>query len=94
MGRHLDVRYIYEEAMVQPVATVEVSADAVAALPLELRKKLQIAAASLSEDEYAPVLELVREIDSNLADGLAALARDFQFDQVLKLLDDARNRSG
>jgi len=92
MVQYLDVRYIYDQAKVQlTIATGEVNVDAVAALPLALREKLRIAATSLSEDEYLPVIASIAEIDPVLADNLGALVRDFQFDQVLKLLDDAGN---
>ncbi len=89
MADQLGVRYTYEEAVMEPTGTeVELCAKAVAALPKEQREKLRAAALTLSEQDVETALIPVRERDPVLADGLAALAREFRFGQILALLDN------
>ena len=86
MQRQLGVCYRYAETAVQPDKPVEVSAEAVAALPAELREALRKAAKSLNDEGFEAALVSVHERDPALADGLAALAREFRFDRILVLL--------
>ncbi|MCU7928074.1 MAG: response regulator [Candidatus Thiodiazotropha sp. (ex Dulcina madagascariensis)] len=87
MAQQLGARYTYEEAVAETIsAPVDMSAEAVAALPIAVLEKLRSAALSLSNDDFEAALIPVRERDPALAEGLAALAREFRFDQILKLL--------
>ncbi len=89
MAQKLGVRYRYEEAAAEPAgAPVEVTAEAVAALPEELRDTLRDAAVTLSNEAFDDALVPVRARDPALADGLADLAQNFRFDRILELLDE------
>ncbi|MCU7935991.1 MAG: response regulator, partial [Candidatus Thiodiazotropha sp. (ex Dulcina madagascariensis)] len=93
LAKQLGVRYRYEESAVKATAEwVEISAEAVAALPKELLETLRVTALSLSNVDFDAALAPVRELDPALAEGLAALAREFRFDRILELLDDTGKR--
>ncbi len=86
MAQQLGVRYRLEEAGEASVSEpIEVTAEAVAALPKDLREMLHRAALSLSREEIESALLAIRDHDPDLAEGLGALARDFRFDRILKL---------
>ena len=61
-----------------------------AALPAELRETLRNAALAADDEDFIAALESLREQDPALAEGLAALAREFRFDRILELLDHKR----
>lgn len=87
LEQHLGVRYRYEEIVEEAIhEPVEVSAEAIAALPNDLRETLRVASVSLDNDAFAAVLAPIRERDPALATGLAALAREFRFDRILTLI--------
>ena len=87
MAGQLGVRYQYKEAAEEAVSvSAEITSEAIAALPEALRESLRDIALSLKQDEFEAALAPVRERDSALADGLAALAREFRFDRILELL--------
>ncbi|MCU7935990.1 MAG: nitrate- and nitrite sensing domain-containing protein [Candidatus Thiodiazotropha sp. (ex Dulcina madagascariensis)] len=89
MARQLGVRYRYEEVAAKPIGkAVEVNAEAVASLPKELLESLRNAAVSLNNKDFDAALLPVLELDPTLAEGLAALAREFRFDRILELLGD------
>ncbi|MES9875280.1 MAG: ATP-binding protein [Candidatus Sedimenticola sp. 6PFRAG7] len=87
MAQQMGVRYRYEEVEeVSSTEPVEISSEALADLPQGLRETLQLTALSLNSNDFEAVLELVREQNPALAEGLAALAREFRFDRILELL--------
>ncbi|MCU7921322.1 MAG: nitrate- and nitrite sensing domain-containing protein [Candidatus Thiodiazotropha sp. (ex Dulcina madagascariensis)] len=89
MARQLGVRYRYEEVAAKPIGkAVEVNAEAMASLPKELLESLRNAAVSLNNKDFDAALLPVLELDPTLAEGLAALAREFRFDRILELLGD------
>ncbi|MCI5209682.1 MAG: hypothetical protein D3910_13015, partial [Candidatus Electrothrix sp. ATG2] len=91
MADQLGVRYTYEEESEATTDTsIDVSAEAIAALPKVLRESLRTAALSLRKDNFEPVLNSVREYNPALAEGVARLAQDFLFDRVLELLEKAK----
>ncbi|MBW9262305.1 MAG: response regulator [Candidatus Thiodiazotropha sp. (ex. Lucinisca nassula)] len=88
MERQLGLIYRYEEG-VEGIASksVEINAEAIAALPVEMRDGLIHASRSLSEEELNKALMSIRECDPVLAEGLAALAKEFRFDIILDMLE-------
>ncbi|MCU7937646.1 MAG: response regulator, partial [Candidatus Thiodiazotropha sp. (ex Dulcina madagascariensis)] len=87
LAKQLKVRYRYEESAAEATTEpAEISAEAVAALPKELLETLRVTALSLSNVDFDAALAPVRDLDPALAEGLAALAREFRFDRILKLL--------
>ena len=87
MGGQLGVRYRYTEASEEAAGVpVEITAEAIAALPEALRESLRIIALSLRQEEFEATLVSVRERDPALAEGLAVLSREFRYDRILELL--------
>jgi CheY-like chemotaxis protein/anti-sigma regulatory factor (Ser/Thr protein kinase) len=90
MAEQLGVRYRYGEPAEESAEDqVEVNIEAITALPWELRERIRVAAVSLSSEEFDAALGSVRELNTDLADGLTALAREFRFDLIQELLDKA-----
>jgi len=88
MARQLGVRYIYDEAIETWTDDSALqNTEAVQAIPEGLRAELQAAAESLSSAEFETALAKIEMQDSTLVRKLAALAREFRFDLILKLLD-------
>jgi CheY-like chemotaxis protein len=92
MARHLDVRYLYEEAE-DSKAKGEgetpqdaLTPEALAKLPDELRKELKQAIIDLDVDLIQAIIERIRELNGPVGNGLADLARDFQYDKILALI--------
>ncbi|MCU7904750.1 MAG: transporter substrate-binding protein [Candidatus Thiodiazotropha sp. (ex Epidulcina cf. delphinae)] len=93
LAKQLGVRYRYEESAVEATTEwVEISTEAVAALPKALLGTLRVTALSLDNVDFDAALAPVRDLDPALAEGLATLAREFRFDRILKLLDDTGKR--
>lgn len=87
MAEHLGARYRYaDEKPVESSKPKEPRAEALAMLPPELKEALATAATRLEMDETAKVIEQVRSIDAELAEGLELLAKQFRFDEIRKLL--------
>jgi hypothetical protein len=95
LAKHLGVRFLYEEepAPPPPAAPAEPahapSAEALAALPAGWLDDLQQAT---TRGDLPLILHLVggiREYDAALADGLANLARSYQYRKILSLIEQA-----
>ena len=94
MAEYLGVRYRYKEAVAEPVSVkTVVDAQAVAALPKELRETLKREATSLNNKALEASLESVRNENPALAESLAVLIREFRYDQLVKLVDGQTNGS-
>jgi len=91
MARHLDVRYVYEEGKERKAkgeeepAQVALTPEALVELPNELRKKLKQAIIDLDVDLIQAIIGRIRKLNGPVGDGLADLARDFQYDKILAL---------
>ena len=92
MERHLDVRYVYEETEERKAKGEEepprdaLTPEALAKLPDELRKELKQAIIDLDVDLIQAIIERIRELNGPVGNGLADLARDFQYDKILALI--------
>lgn len=88
MVKHLGVRYRYDEPVEEVIIeAADVTVEAVAALPEALRQALWQAALSLSNEAFEAALTPLRGHDPALAEGLAAMAREFQFDRIQALIN-------
>jgi len=67
---------------VQEALTTEVLAQ----LPEELRKELKQAIINLDVDLIQAIIGRIRELNGPVGDGLSDLARDFQYDKILALI--------
>jgi CheY-like chemotaxis protein len=85
MGRLLKARYVYadETPVPQPVATRELDAEAVAALPDDLVASLRHAATIADHDAVLELTDEVGRIDERLAATLRGLAEQFDSEHIL-----------
>ncbi len=92
MARHLGVRYVYEEAEgLEAKSEGETPGDALtpealAELPDDLLAELKQAIIDLDVDLIETVIGRIRKLNGPAGDGLADLARDFQYDKLLALI--------
>jgi signal transduction histidine kinase/DNA-binding response OmpR family regulator len=90
MEQHLDVRYIYETVVEteQTAPAITHTDETLSGLPADLRQKLREAANNLDISAANQVIDLIRSGHPETADSLQAMAEEFRFDRILKLLDD------
>jgi PAS domain S-box-containing protein len=86
LARQLGVRYIYQDAVEVPTASVVPTSEMMAVLPGTLRDELKVAVESLDSDRIAGAIRQVGEYDKNLQKLLAQLADDFSYPDILKAL--------
>ncbi|NIV34652.1 MAG: PAS domain S-box protein [Anaerolineae bacterium] len=97
LTKHLGVRFVYEEipaAIVRPGEAVASSVDvltpaALADLPAGWLTNLRRATVKADLDRILTLIDQIRGENAALADGLAELARDFQYKKILRLIDRA-----
>jgi CheY-like chemotaxis protein len=100
LARHLDVRFVYEEADVSPVVATPsitkdvLTPDALAPLPAEWVAQFREAATQLDADMILGLLDQIRDDHPALADGFATLVRDFRFDVILAATKAAEDGDG
>jgi PAS domain S-box-containing protein len=93
MGRHLDVRYIYEEEMLKSPALAEQTIDSaktkelMAALPEQLKNELKQAATALDLEEAYAVIEAIAKVQPELADDLKVYVDEMDFASIKRILD-------
>ncbi|MDD5755468.1 MAG: response regulator, partial [Methylococcales bacterium] len=86
--KHLGVEFIYEETeIIASSPTTEITAEMLAVLPSELRQCLQEATLSLDMEEIESVIEQTWVISPEIAEGLDELAKGFQFEQIIQLVE-------
>jgi len=90
MERHMGVRYRREAAAPQPVRepTSELRADAIAALPAELRAELRDAVATLNGERISRAIEKVAGHDAALGDMLARCAESYQYTAIFNAVEE------
>lgn len=93
MSKHLGVRYIYDESSEwetshQQEAEMQnaLTSKGVAALPLDLVTELKQAATCIDMEKVDSVIAQIRNHNQALAEGLAQLAADFKYDEILTLI--------
>jgi CheY-like chemotaxis protein len=96
MNEHLGVRYIYDSpsdstASTQNEADIQgaLTPKTLAALPIELLTNLKQAAIRIDMDRIDSLIDEIRTYNAALAEGLATLAADFKYDEILTLIQDA-----
>ena len=93
MERFLSVHYLYEEdqrpaRQIRPEETGfdALTPEALAELPDDLLVELKQAVTDLDVDLIQAIIKGIREVNASVADGLADLAKDFQYDKLLALI--------
>jgi signal transduction histidine kinase/FixJ family two-component response regulator len=101
MGKHIGVRYVYEETeeeteravpTIQAEAGAALTATNLAALPSDLLSNLEQAATRLDTAMITSLIDEIRAHSTGMADGLASLANEFRYDEISTLIHEARQR--
>lgn len=88
LERHLDVRFVREgDSITRGVPRLETGQFA--ALPPALRTRLARALVELDTAGVEQALDAVRRHDERIAQSLAIMAAEYQYEQMLKLLQEA-----
>jgi len=96
ISQHLGVRFVYEESQKSKVESrkLEVEAvltpEALAALPAEWLAQLKQGAEEVDPDLLSSAVEQVRRRNAGLANALARLVEDFEYDEILVLVQETR----
>ncbi len=89
--KHLGARYVFTKKEAEPPrarpALPVLTPETLAALPEELRHELHGAALLLHPETVNKAIDHIRATHPAEAEGLAALASEFHYDQILKLLN-------
>ncbi|MBF0528465.1 MAG: response regulator [Deltaproteobacteria bacterium] len=90
MARHLGLKYVYKMEQAVPIeGENQISSEQLAVLPSELLRRLHQAVVEL---ETARTLEIIAEIstrDPMVGGALGALAKNLNYDRLLKLLENS-----
>ena len=88
LSEQLDVKFIYQDSPVTASSpTSKITAEMLTTLPLELRQQLHEAALKLDTEEIDTVIVKIHTLAPEIADSLDALAKGYQFDKIIQLLD-------
>jgi len=87
LTRQLGVKYRYRSVAVKTSPLSLPPHVALARLPVEVRADLKAATESLNSLRIAAVLDTIRSLDAGLATVLGRLADDFNYMEILNLLD-------
>jgi len=93
MHKHLGVRYVYEEQERQPTDSEQaepLSREGLAALPADLLTRLEEAADEGNMLSIDALISESRQHNAAVASQLAALAEDFEYDEILTLVQEAK----
>ncbi|MDM8549046.1 DUF3365 domain-containing protein [Desulfobacterales bacterium HSG2] len=94
MRKHLGVRYVYDEPAREPGTEeqdrIPLTADALTALPAELRAELEQAIRSLDPTRVSDLTERIRGQNAALADALDISMDNFEYERILALLQESR----
>ncbi|MCP4687444.1 MAG: response regulator, partial [Desulfobacterales bacterium] len=98
MGRHLGVRFVYEDIETEnetPTGRARValiSPEHFHGIPDELLKRLKKAAIETDMAKMEMLLEKLRETHPELADCLGAFAYDFEYGAIVQMIEDVERR--
>lgn len=70
-----------------PSLAIKITAKMLKTLPLVLRQQLHDAALSLDLEETAFVIAKIFTLAPDVANGLSELAKNYQFDQIIRLTE-------
>jgi len=96
LHKYLGVQFVYEEEQQSTIINRQSSIEkvltpaALAALPADWLAKLKQGAEETDIKILFAVIEQIRERDTGLADALARLTEDFEYDEILQLLQEAK----
>ena len=88
--KYIGVNFIYEDTPTTSAlpVTKKISGEILGQLPTDLRQKLHAAALLLDTHNVAVVIESIRAIAPEIADGLDELAKHYQFNQIIQMTEE------
>ena len=89
MGKHLGLRYVYEESREKAVPIepeVEIDPEQLAALPADLLSRLHDAAVELDRDRILALIEQIKTMDAHTAKVLETAVKKFALGPLVDLL--------
>ncbi|WP_226582641.1 AAA family ATPase [Microseira wollei] len=91
LHKHIGVQYLYDQPAA-PIGSTATSSDilsrsAIAALPADLIADFRQAIIDLDVEIIQTYIDRIQKHDRSLADALAALAKNFEFEQILALIN-------
>lgn len=87
LEKHLGARFTYRLEAEAEFAAEAPAAAAVAGLPRHLRQALEQSLVGLDTAAVERAIKRIRKLDPELADTLSALAQNFQYEQILSLIE-------
>lgn len=94
LAKHLEVKFVYLDNPVLVSSPIrETTGEMVANLPLELRQQLHEAALNLDTEETDAIIDQIRALAPEVADGLQELAQHYQFDRIIRLTETKPEKS-
>jgi CheY-like chemotaxis protein len=99
MTKHLGVRFLYKEQAHDRQVNGETDAPLplpdlpshIACLPSALKDKLAAATDSCNADEIDRIINEIQTLNSHLGDALMLLARKFAYQEIMGLIDTAKD---
>ena len=92
LHRHIGVEFIYEE--VEPIAPLtSITPDALVALPSLLLDELEETAVKMNVEQVDAIICEIRAIDTELANSLHHLATDFEYMEIVTLIQATRGNN-
>lgn len=93
MHKHIGVRYIYESSSLHQASTTKeqgqlLTAASLAALPSELLADLKHAVLSVDLNLVAEQIDQIRILNEGLAEALAHCINNFEYDEILQVIDN------
>ena len=93
MSTHIGVTFVYEDGK-QPAESLKqkakkterLQAEGLASLPAEWQTTLKLAAEETDVDVLRGLVDQIRERDAAVADALAQLVEDFEYDEILAII--------
>ncbi len=92
LAKHLGVRFQHAEEEAFVAAARKLDVQSLAALPDNSLDALEQALTRLDANAIRRAVDDIRSIDAQLADALAAVARDLQYGRILRLIREAHAR--
>ncbi|MDM8556600.1 ATP-binding protein [Desulfococcaceae bacterium HSG7] len=86
--KHLDVRFIYEDAETESKKAANIDRKALSQIPDDLLNSLKQDAFDANMDDVENIIEEIRKVNPELADGLYALAYDFEYGKIVQIIEE------
>jgi CheY-like chemotaxis protein len=86
--KYLGVKFIYDDTPTLSAPLVaKITSEMLGQLPADLLLKLKASALLLDAEDVDGIIESIRAISPEIADGLDELAKNYQFDQITRLIN-------